>query len=191
MIHLKIKNLTTKKKIIVVGLVIIFVVAIIIIVYPFLPSLKYSFNIDRKTSDSEGLSSVSEQNILIIPKINVKIDIIEGEDESVLDNGAWRMPQTSTPDKGSNTAIAGHRWKYQPPSEKTFYLLDKLEIGDTFQIYWNGEEYDYKVSSISIVLPTDLSVIKPTSSSIVTLITCTPLFSTEKRLIIRGDLVTK
>ncbi len=189
--NLKIKNPVIKKRIIITGLVIVFLAAIAIAVYPFLPLLKYSLNIDRKTPNEEGLSSVSEQNILIIPKINVKIDIVEGKDETALNNGAWRMPQTSTPDKGSNTVITGHRWKYRPPSEETFYLLDKLEIGDTFQVFWNKKEYDYKVSSISIVVPTDLSVIEPTSSSVATLITCTPLFSTEKRLIVRGELISK
>ena len=194
MINLKIKNPVIKKRIIITGLVIVFLAAIVVAVYPFLPLLEYSFNIDNeqgKTPNEEGLSSVSAQNILIIPKINVKIDIVEGKDESALDNGAWRMPQGSTPDKGSNTVITGHRWKYRPPSEKTFYLLDKLEIGDTFQVFWNGKEYDYKVSSISIVVPTDLSVIEPTSSSVATLITCTPLFSVEKRLIVRGELIAK
>jgi len=130
-----------------------------------------------------------QTNLLVIPKIGVKIPIIEGTTESVLNRGAWRLPETSTPDQGSNTVITGHRWLYRPPSEKTFYLLDKLEIGDSFIIYWLGERYDYKVSSTEIVLPTQVIVINPTKDPIVTLITCTPLFSTEKRLIVRGGLV--
>ncbi|MFZ5559876.1 MAG: sortase [Patescibacteria group bacterium] len=133
---------------------------------------------------------LSQGNLLIIPKIGVKIPIVEGEDEkSSLDKGAWRLPETSTPDKGSNTVLSGHRWKYRPPSEKTFYLLDKLEIGDSFRVYWEGKKYEYKVTSIAVVLPTDVDILNPTQTPVVTLITCTPLFSTAKRLVVKGDLM--
>lgn len=131
----------------------------------------------------------NQENLLIIPKIGVNIPIVEGTGESALNRGAWRLPETSTPDQGSNTVITGHRWLYRPPSDKTFYLLDKLEVGDSFTIYWNDVKYDYRVSSISIVEPTQVSVLNPTKDPIVTLITCTPLFSTSKRLIVRGELV--
>ena len=128
-------------------------------------------------------------NLLIIPKIGVKIPIVEGVSEKALNKGAWRLPETSTPEKGSNTVITGHRWLYRPPSEKTFYLLDKLETGDTFKITWNGKDYNYKIIGVSIVLPKDVWVLNASEKSIVTLITCTPLFSTEKRLVVKGELV--
>lgn len=173
--------MTTEKKVfLTVILVVIFIVCAAIVVYPLWKSIRQEF--------SPTILEIKE-NILVIPKIGVKIPIVEGEDESVLENGAWRMPQTSAPDKGSNTVIAGHRWKYKPPSEKTFYLLDELEMGDAFQIYWQGYEYDYQVASISIVLPTELDVLNPTEKPIVTLLTCHPLFSTEQRLIIVGERI--
>jgi sortase A len=132
---------------------------------------------------------IAKTNLLIIPKIGVKMAIVEGTTESALNKGAWRLPETSTPDKGSNTVITGHRWKYRPPSEKTFYLLNKLVIGDTFKITWDGKDYNYKVIGVSIVLPTDVWVLNPTTKSIVTLITCTPLFSTSKRLVVKAELI--
>jgi sortase A len=64
-----------------------------------------------------------------------------------------------------------------------------VEIGDSFQIIWQGKEYDYKVVSTSVVLPTDVYVLNPTDVPTITLITCTPLFSTAKRLIVKGELV--
>ena len=193
-----------QKRILLTGLIIIFIIGIGFAVYPFLPLIKYylspqppeipgipEITSDEKEELEENIASLSEieGNILIIPKISVRIPIVEGKDESTLNLGAWRLPETSTPDKGSNTAIAGHRWKYRPPSEKTFYLLDKLEAGDGFQIFWQGKEYNYKIVSTEVVLPTDVWVLKPTENSVVTLITCTPLFSTTKRLIVRGELI--
>jgi len=138
---------------------------------------------------STGIDSVI--NLLIIPSIGVKIPIVEGTSEAVLNKGAWRLPETSTPDKGSNTVITGHRWKYRPPSEKTFYLLDKVVVGDIFKIIWQGKEYDYKVISTQVVKPTDVWVLNPTTKSTATLITCTPLFSTKNRLVVKGQLISK
>jgi len=175
------------KRLIIAGLVIIFIAAIIIAVYPFFPLIGYQFSVFNERPKNNN-TPIPTENTLIIPKIGVDIPIVEGKDESVLDKGAWRMPETSTPDKGSNTVITGHRWLYRPPSEKTFYLLDKLVIGDTFKIYWEGVEYNYQVVSSIVVLPTDLYVLEPTSNSVVNLITCTPLFSTKQRLIVQGEL---
>jgi len=202
-----------KRKIVIAGFIVLFIGGIVIASYPFWPSIKYNLfppqeNIkeipgvpdngvnqseDQSLTDKNGAvinnNTAAETNLLIIPKIGVKIPIVEGTTESALNKGAWRLPETSTPDKGSNTVITGHRWKYRPPSEKTFYLLNKLMIGDTFKITWDGKDYNYKVIGVSIVQPTDVWVLNPTQKSIVTLITCTPLFSTSKRLIVKGELV--
>lgn len=127
--------------------------------------------------------------ILVIPKIGVNITIVEGLDEGALERGAWRLPETSTPEERSNTVLTAHRFKYRPPSSKTFYLLDKLEIGDTFSVYWDGKEYKYRVSDIDIVPPTAIEVLNPSDTPIVTLITCHPLFSQKERLVVKGELM--
>jgi LPXTG-site transpeptidase (sortase) family protein len=199
-----------RKKILIAVLAIIFIIAVAMVIYPFLPLLKYNFSvksdkilpgeaeeiavIQEEPEDIASISAVDnnqevKDNVLIIPKIGVRIPIAEGSDESALNKGAWRLPETSTPDKGGNIALAGHRWKYRPPSEKTFYLLDKLIVGDTLKISWKGKDYNYKVVSIFVVEPTEVWVLSKTEKTTVTLITCTPLFSTEKRLIVRGELI--
>ncbi|MHA1482664.1 MAG: sortase [Candidatus Heimdallarchaeaceae archaeon] len=132
----------------------------------------------------------TKEDELIISKIGVKIPVVEGEDESALEEGAWRLPESSTPDQGSNTVLSAHRYKYRPPHEETFYLLDKLKEGDTFLVFWQGKEYNYRVVSSFIVMPDNLEVIEPTIIPTVTLITCYPLFSNEKRLIVKGEIIT-
>ena len=129
-------------------------------------------------------------NQLIIPKIGVQIPIIEGADESALEQGAWRLPQTSTPDQGANTVLTAHRYKYRPPHKETFYLLNKLAEGDSFTVYWQEKKYDYQITSSIIVNPDAIEVLNPTPEPTVTLITCTPLFSTKQRLVISGKLIT-
>lgn len=193
--------LKPKKVFLIIVLAIIFLIVAAAIIYPFLPLLKYYSGFYREAIDVPGESIndsyLKQQNIplepglnfLSISKIGVFMPIVEGEDESALNKGAWRMPETSTPNQGSNTVITGHRFQFLPPHERTFYLLDKLEIGDTFYIFWQGEEYRYRVFSIEIVEPTALEVLDPTETSIVTLFTCHPLFSIKQRLIVRGELI--
>jgi len=132
----------------------------------------------------------SREAKLLIPKIGVDIPIAVTDSESEgLDRGAWLMPGTSTPSKGGNTAFAAHRWRYVPPSSKTFYLLDKLTAGDEVQIIWNGKEYHYRVTDSEIVPPTATEVLNDRGKPTITLITCDPIFSTTNRLVVSAELI--
>ena len=192
--------------------------AIIILVYPFLPLVVYNFsNFDRpnisqntreivlgnfelnpgEDTDIQNLNSaqasndvVSQGNRIVIPKIGVDIRISSLKNEKrALSQGAFHFPGTSTPDKGGNTGFSAHRYKYVPPSSKTFYLLDKLTVGDNFSIFWEGKEYQYKVTKSFLVDPNAIEVLDPTDVPSVTFVTCNPLFSTKERLIVRGELL--
>jgi sortase A len=124
------------------------------------------------------------KNRLTIASVGIDMPIFEGGDASVLAKGGWIFPHTSTPDKGGNTVIFGHRFKYLPPISNTFYKLDKLFIGDRFTFMWQGVEYKYQVTETKIIKPTDLTVLNPTEQAQITLITCWPLFSTEERFVV-------
>ena len=128
-------------------------------------------------------------NTLIIPKIGVNINIVEGQTVKALYKGAWRIPGTSTPNQGGNTVISAHRYLYRPPSSRTFYLLDKLVVGDAVKVIWEGVEYNYQVREVKIVEPSQVEILNNTKSPILTLFTCTPLFTSEKRLVVIADLV--
>lgn len=99
------------------------------------------------------------------------------------------MPQTSTPDKGSNTVITGHRFRFLPPNNTTFYLLDKLEKDDIVTVVWEGKEYYYRVIETKVVSPDQTEVINASKESILTLFTCTPLFTSQKRHVVISELI--
>jgi len=184
--------------------------AIVVLIYPFLPVILYninppqlpqtqsvvlgSFDIDSN-EESPAQKDVAYgsvyENRIIIPKIGVNIKISDLDNETdALSEGAWRFSQTSTPDKGSNTAFSAHRYQYLPPHSETFYLLDKLEVGDRFTIVWEGKQYTYSVFTSMIVAPYAVEVLNPSQKSTVTLITCNPLFSTKERLVVKAELVS-
>ncbi len=177
-----------------------------LILFPFYPGIMYRVgeSSDSQTVDYKSEEQAADQaeqvfgslpgnefssiNRLYIPKIGVNAPIIESSNEAYgLDKGAWRMPDTSTPDKGGNTVITGHRFKYFPPNNLTFYNLDKLEAGDIITVVWNEQLEYYKVKEIKVVPAEDLSVLNQTQDPVLTLLTCTPLFSTANRLVVVAD----
>ncbi|MDD3086424.1 MAG: sortase, partial [Patescibacteria group bacterium] len=59
-----------------------------------------------------------------------------------------------------------------------------LEIDDEIKINFNQQEYKYKVSEKKIIPADDLSVLLPTEREILTLLTCWPVGTADKRLIV-------
>ncbi len=128
---------------------------------------------------------IPQDNRIVIPKLYVESPIVEGPNDKALDQGVWRRPGTSTPPQGSNTVLAGHRFTYHTGA--VFYNLDKLQVGDTIIVYWDGIEYAYKVNHIKTVSPTEIAIERPTTSPTLTLYTCTPLWSNKYRLVIQAE----
>jgi LPXTG-site transpeptidase (sortase) family protein len=129
-------------------------------------------------------------NRLVIPKIGVNLPIVEGkESDAALWKGAWRIPGSSTPKDGGNTVLSGHRFRYRPPSNLTLYLLDQVKKGDAMIVYWQGKEYDYRVSETKIVPRDNTDIAEPTITDQLTVFTCHPLFSTKERLVVIGERI--
>lgn len=149
-----------------------------------------SSEIQSKKIDTQSLKKVpNDGDFMVIPKIGVDTPITEGIGPEALSKGVWRRPQSSTPDAGGNTVITGHRFLYAS-GPKTFYHLDKMSLGDRFFIFWDGKEYDYEVEEIFTVTPDRVDIEDNTDRSIVTLYTCTPLWSATHRLVVRAKLIS-
>ncbi len=178
--------------------------ALFILASPLLPLLTYQvgrwfdatdgyrYQSNLATASGAGIGRLipvpRDRNILVIPQIGVDAEILEGSSASVLNRGLWRRPRTGTPVKGGNTVITGHRFLYTN-GPNTFYALDKMRIGDRFLIFWNGEEYDYEVEDIRTVTPDRVEIERNTKDDIVTLYTCTPLWTSKNRLVVRAKRI--
>lgn len=187
---------------------VVMMLGLAIVAYPFLPLLIYQIrppqdltfpyasrlgpfgqlpDLRSATLPRPDVRPRPEGNRLVIPTIGVDMAIVEGRDENALLNGAWRIPATAPDPETGNMVLSAHRFRYRPPSSETFYLLNKVVAGDVFIVYWEGREYDYRVRETKIVDPTQIEILDQTESPQVTLFTCTPLFSTSKRLVVIGD----
>lgn len=120
-------------------------------------------------------------NKLFIPRLDMSENVYGGGISS-LHKGVWHLPHTSTPDKGGNTVLVGHRFTYA--GQAVFYHLDKVQEDDPITLHWQGKAYEYKVSEIKVVPATEVSVENNTKEPQLTIYTCTPLWSVKNRLVI-------
>ncbi len=168
-----------------------------LLIMPFYPRLVYWWQnhthspvstsaLNKRIVDTSG-DDIPSENRLVVPSMHLNDQIFEGKDLSVLRNGPWRLPYTSTPDKGGNTVIVGHRYTYTNP-RGTFYSLDRVQIGDRIGIFWQHKKYVYRVASVQTVKPDAVSVEAPTTDSRLTLYTCTPLWLPKDRLVVTANL---
>ncbi|MCC7356047.1 MAG: sortase [Candidatus Doudnabacteria bacterium] len=137
---------------------------------------------------NEPQEPIPAENTLRIEQIDVDGVVYNGTSVSTLEKGIWHRPKSSTPDKGSNTVLVAHRFLYTS-GPNTFYHLDKLKVDDEFTLFWDGEKYKYKVFENKVVPATAYDIEYPTKDPIVTLWTCTPLFTATNRLVVRAKLI--
>jgi sortase A len=125
---------------------------------------------------------------LTLNNLNIEGEIYQGESSLTMDKGFWHFPISKFPGEKGNVVIIGHRFMNIPPARDTFFNLDKTEIGDEIIVKHQQGEYTYIVVDIKEVLPNDTAVIQDTDDYRLTLITCTPLWTSEKRLVVIAKL---
>jgi sortase A len=123
------------------------------------------------------------------------VPVFDSNSQWALANGVAHHPQTSlpwSPTAQRNVYLAGHRMGYRGTwSRMIFYNLHKLDTGDEVLLKDRaGTSYRYRVSEVFVVDPTDSWVMgQVRGRDMVTLQTCTPYPTFEKRLIVRADRV--
>ncbi len=149
--------------------------------------------------ESESAGPVPEDKALRITVPNMSrvedavIPYAAGDDEEALrNNAAIHLAGTGFPwEREANVYVAGHRLGYPgTDSFLAFYDIDKLEKGvEVFLTDSEGVRYDYRVSKVFVVDPSDTYVTQPIEGkNILTLQTCTlPDYS--RRLIVQAEKV--
>ncbi|MFH0905626.1 MAG: class D sortase [bacterium] len=142
---------------------------------------------------------IAQADTIIIPKINVDAPIIypESRDNSaILDtiqNGVAHYAGTAMPGRLGNVFLTGHSsyyWWSGGKYNQVFGLLHQVESGDLVYIYYQGKKFIYKVTDAFVVLPNQVDVLEqPQDKALLTLMTCTPIGTNLRRLIVRAELV--
>lgn len=145
--------------------------------------------IDPKTDPSTDFD-------LFIPKIEVSAPVIadvniysQKEYNAALRTGVAHAKGNAKPGEIGNIFIFGHStdWQLYEGKYKTIFKnLPDLKTNDLITIRYKGAIYKYKIFLREVTAYDDTSWIKNTDDKIITLMTCYPIGSNTKRLIIRG-----
>lgn len=155
------------------------------------------------------LTPTTFENRIEIPSVKVSAPIVEPEEgiealkgqdwnrleeeiQEALAQGVVHYPGTAKAGQRGNAFYTGHSsnvfWEVSPYNT-VFALLPKIQVGDNIFITENQKRYHYKVEEIKEVSPKEVSVLEQGDGKILTLMTCTPVGTRLKRLIVRASLV--
>lgn len=124
-----------------------------------------------------------------IPKINVKLPIYHGTSDEVLANGIGHLQTSSLPIGGENTRaiLSGHRGMAEADM---FTRLDELIVGDLIFIEVLDEKLAYSITDIQVILPEETETLDIVAGEdILTLVTCTPIYTNTHRLIVNAKRI--
>lgn len=139
---------------------------------------------------------------LIIPKINVDVPVVYGagydqaSQLNAMKKGVahFSIPgANSVPGEIGNTVISGHSSNdlFDPGDYKfIFAQLEKMKKGDSIYVNYESKRYTYTITKMEVVLPSQVNKLTyPTDQPVLTLITCTPLGTAQKRLLVTAQQV--
>ncbi|MCP8616238.1 class D sortase [Salirhabdus salicampi] len=120
-----------------------------------------------------------------IPSIKLEAAIIEGTGVEQLDKGVGHYEGSVLPGETDNTVLAGHR-------DTVFKSLKNVEIGDIVRITTAKGTFVYEIQEQLVVDKHDRTIIVPTESATITIITCYPfdfIGPAPERFILQGVLI--
>jgi sortase A len=133
----------------------------------------------KTASAQPGASALA---VLRIPRIHLEVPILEGTDDTTLDRALGHIEETAMPGEAGNAGIAGHR-------DGFFRGLKDIAEGDVIELETRRGKEQYRIQRTWIVAPDDVSVLDPTPTRALTLVTCYPFYfvgSAPERFIVRA-----
>lgn len=133
----------------------------------------------QSTRDLPGPSPLA---VLRIPHIHLEVPVLEGTEEITLNRGTGHIEDTALPGADGNVGIAGHR-------DGFFRGLRDVAPGDAIELESLHATEIYRIERTWIVRPDDVSVLDPTTTPSLTLVTCYPFYfvgSAPERYIVRA-----
>jgi sortase A len=107
--------------------------------------------------------------VLRIPKIRLDVAVLSGTDDFTLNRAVGHIEETALPGTDGNSGIAGHR-------DGFFRGLKDIGPEDVIELETLRGKQVYRVERIWVVDPEDVSVLDPTPTRSLTLVTCYPFY---------------
>ena len=140
---------------------------------------------------------------IIIPKINIDAPVVYGvasdkkSQLAAMEKGVahFSIPGANAlPGQVGNIVLAAHssndafaRGEYK----FVFAQNEKLAKGDVIYLNYESKRYTYKITSMEVVLPTEVSKVQlKTNKPMLTLVSCVPIGTAEKRLLVFAEQIS-
>lgn len=136
-----------------------------------------------------NISGNGVMGFITIPKIGIELPVYHSIRTEVLNIACGHLEGTSLPIGGNSThcVLSAHRGL---PHAKLFTELDKMEVGDTFQLTVLDRTMTYQVDQIKVVRPEEIEDVQIVPGrDLCTLLTCTPYGINSHRLLVRGTRI--
>ncbi|MCX6737376.1 MAG: sortase [Candidatus Parcubacteria bacterium] len=161
---------------------------------------------EKNNAWKELIAKYPNKNFVFIPQFDVQAPLLSPKTKNLsliykeLRSGVVLFPGTANPGSGY-TVILGHSSAYPwDPGDyrSVFSLLNKLNYGDPFFIYYQGQIYAFKVVAKKIFVPlkkddgiTTAQALPPRDKPTVVLQSCWPVGVSSKRMAVQGELITE
>jgi sortase A len=136
---------------------------------------------------------------IAIDSIGLDADVVEANLVTVDSGLTWQVPAfkvghaegTAAAGEVGNAVLLGHVTSLR--SGNVFQDLDQVRIGDTVDVFSDSDRFEYTVVSSDAVARTDSSVLQPTETRSISLITCTgiwlpTIWDYTERLVVHAEL---
>ncbi len=136
---------------------------------------------------SKGTHAIADALVgrIEVRRLGVSAMVVEGTTATDLRRAAGHIRGTGMPGVPGNVGIAAHR-------DTFFRPLRNIRKDDLITLTTIAAEYRYRVVSMKIVDPSDVSVLNSSTDEILTLVTCYPFYfigSAPGRFIVRAERV--
>lgn len=151
------------------------------------------------------IAKYPDKDFVFIPQFSVQAPLLSPKTKNLdliykdLRSGVVLFPGTANPGSGYSV-ILGHSSAYPwDPGDyrSVFSLLNELNYGDPFFVYYQGQIYAFKVVAKKIFVPlktddgiTTAQALPPRDKPTVILQSCWPVGVSSKRMAVQGELVT-
>ena len=140
-------------------------------------------SLKHDTPVSQGL--LKENRLIIRSQHGFQVDapIILGQSDDDLLRGAGLDPQSVAPGQVGRSVISAHSFIPRRSAYATlFFALDRLQVGDYIDTYYQGQHARYQVYA-TWLKPKDqaLSELSASTEPILTLYTCSPVYTSKQR----------
>ncbi len=135
-----------------------------------------------------------------LPRLGIDAEVVPSKFVQLNDGGTWLIPAFKVGlaksrgggGRAGNAVLLGHVTSRSLGN--VFETLERARVGDLIQVSGTSGDFAYRVVDVRRVSRTDVSVLEPTATAAVSLITCTgrwlpQLQDYAERVVVRGELV--